>query len=69
MVVDPVGRVTNKLAMNKEGFLIGEIHRVGGRTFYTRHGDKTILLASVAVILVGLLTGPLASRGRFRRRK
>jgi len=69
MVVDPVGRVTNTLAMNKEGFLIGEIHRVDGRTFYTRHGDKTILLASVAVILVGLLTGPFASRRRFRRRK
>jgi apolipoprotein N-acyltransferase len=58
MVVDPVGRVTNTLAMNKEGFLIGKIHRVNGKTFYTRHGSKTVLLASLAVILFGLVTRP-----------
>ncbi len=68
MVVDPVGRVSHKLAMNKEGFLIGEIHGVRGKTFYTRHGNKTVLIASAAVVLLGLVTGPLVRRGRSRQR-
>jgi apolipoprotein N-acyltransferase len=68
MIVDPVGRVVNKLAMNEEGFLVGEISPVKGKTFYTQHGSKAVLLASGAVVLFGLVTGPLARRGRRRGR-
>jgi apolipoprotein N-acyltransferase len=67
MVVDPVGRVARRLQMDTEGFLVGEIYHVDGKTFYTRYGNKTVLLASLAVVLLGLFTGPLASRGGRRR--
>lgn len=68
MVVDPMGRVTHKLAMNEEGFLIGEIYRVNEKTFFTRHGNKTVLLASAVVLFAGLLTGPFRFGGRSRTR-
>jgi apolipoprotein N-acyltransferase len=69
MIVDPVGRITRKLAMDEEAILSGEVYRVQGTTVYTRYGDRPLLAAAVLGVLLGIVTGPRGVRGRFRRGK
>ena len=66
MIVDPVGRITRRLAMDREGILTGEVHAVGGNTFYTRNGDRPVVLASIVVVLAALASGFVLSSGRRR---
>jgi apolipoprotein N-acyltransferase len=67
MFVDPVGRVTKALAMDEEALLPGEVYRVEGKTFYTRHGDRPILAVSVLAVLLGIGFGPAGLGARFGR--
>jgi apolipoprotein N-acyltransferase len=69
MIVDPVGRITRRLAMDREGILIGEVRAVGGTTFYTRHGDRPAMMASVGIVLASLASGFLLSSGRRRKER
>jgi apolipoprotein N-acyltransferase len=66
MIVDPVGRVTRRLAMDREGILAGDIHAVGGTAFYTRQGDRPVIIASLAILVIGLLTGFVLSSASSR---
>jgi len=38
-VIDPAGRVTERLAVKERGTLTAEIALLDRRTFYSRHGD------------------------------
>lgn len=67
MVVDPVGRVTGKLAMDEEALLAAEVFRVEGGTAYTRFGDRPVLAIALFAALLGLVTGLPVFRGRVRR--
>ena len=66
MIVDPVGRITRRLAMDIEGILTGEVHSVGGTTFYTRHGDRPVMTASIVVVLAVVLGGTIVSTAKRR---
>jgi apolipoprotein N-acyltransferase len=63
MVVDPVGRVTRTLGLEREGILVETIHTVDSSTVYTRHGDAPLLAASLLFIVLGVL---VAWRDRHR---
>ncbi len=66
LFADPVGRINRSLGMDREALLAGKVYRVNIETFYTRYGDRPVLLASLAVALLSLITGFLARAGRFR---
>jgi apolipoprotein N-acyltransferase len=55
-VVDPYGRVTDKLDMWEQGVLLGEVQALSGLTFYSRYGDWFAYF-SVVLATLGLLTG------------
>jgi len=58
MVVDPVGRVKQRLGLFTEGMIYGSAERSSGRTFYTKHGDTVyfaMTLASLLIVLVSAL--------------
>jgi apolipoprotein N-acyltransferase len=66
LFADPVGRIIRVLGMDREALLSGKVYRVNLETFYTRYGDRPVLIASLAVALWSLVTGFLARAGRFR---
>jgi apolipoprotein N-acyltransferase len=69
MIVDPVGRVTHGLPMDKKDVLVGEVYHVDEKTFYTRHGDRPVVVAALAVVFLGFIARPLFPPGRTRRGK
>jgi apolipoprotein N-acyltransferase len=66
LIVDPVGRVTRRFPMDREGILTGEFYPVAGRTFYTRHGDRPLTLLSLSIVIVALVSGFVLRAGRLR---
>jgi apolipoprotein N-acyltransferase len=60
MVVDPVGRVQQRLGLFTEGMIFGSAERSSGLTFYTKHGDAVYF----ALVFVSLLLAVIP----FRRR-
>ena len=52
MVVDPAGEVVSQIGLYKEGILMADVKLLSGETFYARHGDRPLVLASL--VLVGL---------------
>jgi apolipoprotein N-acyltransferase len=62
MIVDPVGRITQKLPMDQEGLLRGEIHRVEAKTPYTLLGNLPVVAASLLAVLLGVVARLRASR-------
>jgi apolipoprotein N-acyltransferase len=69
MIVDPVGRVARRIAMDREEILVGKVRSVEGNTFYTRHGDAPVLVASAVVALAALLLGFVLPAGDRRTRR
>ncbi len=55
MVVDPVGRVQQRLGLFEEGMIFGSAERAEGLTFYTKHGDAIYFaLAFVSLLLAAV---------------
>jgi apolipoprotein N-acyltransferase len=52
MVVDPQGVVVMSIGLYKEGVLTADVELLSGETFYARHGDRPLVLASL--VLVGI---------------
>ncbi|MGH9454232.1 MAG: apolipoprotein N-acyltransferase, partial [Terriglobia bacterium] len=52
VVIDPYGRITQRLAEHQRTTLTGRFSYVSGRTFYNAHGD---VFAWLCVILTGLI--------------
>jgi apolipoprotein N-acyltransferase len=55
MIVDPVGRVTQRLGLFTEGMIYGSAERSTGETYYTKHGEAvyfamTFLFLAAAVV-------------------
>jgi apolipoprotein N-acyltransferase len=69
MIVDPVGRITRRLEMDREEILTGEVFAVRGTTFYTRHADRPLVIASIAAVLAALASAFLLPAGRLRGEK
>lgn len=53
MVVDPVGRIVSSLGLYREGIIAAEVAPLSGKTFYTRFGDRPVLIALLALIGIG----------------
>lgn len=66
MFVDPVGRVTHRLPMDRQGLLLGEVFTAGGRTVYNRVGDFPVLAASLLALLAGVAARRRAPGGAGR---
>jgi apolipoprotein N-acyltransferase len=66
MIVDPAGRIARSVGMDKEALLVGEVYHVGAETLYARHGDRPVLLVSLAIASIAFLTGFVARSGSFR---
>ena len=62
MVVDPVGRVTQRLGLFTEGMIYGSADRSGGQTFYTKHGDAVYFAMVLACLLLVFVSAPRARR-------
>lgn len=61
MVVDPVGRVRQRLGLFVEGMIYGTAERSSGETFYTKHGDAVYFAMVLACLLLAFAS---AQRGR-----
>lgn len=61
MVVDPVGRVQQRLGLFTEGMIYGSADRSSGGTFYTKHGDAVYFAMAIACLLLAFVP---AQRGR-----
>ncbi|MCX5754446.1 MAG: apolipoprotein N-acyltransferase [Candidatus Krumholzibacteria bacterium] len=61
MIVDPVGRVKQRLGLFTEGMIYGSAERSGGGTFYTKHGDAVYFAMALACLLLVFVP---ALRGR-----
>jgi len=57
MVVDPMGRMLNSIGMDREGILIEPVQLLTTETFYTRHGEWTVLITSLLFAIVGIVLG------------
>lgn len=66
MIVDPAGRIARSVGMDKEALLVGEVYHVGAETLYARHGDRPVVLVSLAIASIAFLTGFVARSGSFR---
>jgi apolipoprotein N-acyltransferase len=70
-VIDPNGRITarvkdrNAKDVNVEGYVVGEVPLSSSRTFYTRHGDRFVLMLSL--LLVGFVVAGERARWSNRR--
>ncbi len=62
MVVDPVGRVTQRLGLFTEGMIYGSADRSDGQTFYTKHGDAVYFAMTFACLLLAFVGAPRARR-------
>ncbi len=62
MVVDPVGRVTQRLGLFTEGMIYGSAERSSGLTFYTKHGDAVYFAMTLACLLLAFVGAPRARR-------
>ncbi len=51
-IIDPMGRITAELGMNRAGALDGTLPQALPPTFYALHGD--VLFAGLIVLLAGL---------------
>ena len=59
MIVDPVGRIHERIGLFAEGMILGAPLRAAGGSFYTRHGDAAFFVMALASIV---LAGALARR-------
>ncbi|MFA4948218.1 MAG: apolipoprotein N-acyltransferase [Candidatus Krumholzibacteriia bacterium] len=62
MVVDPVGRVRQRLGLFTEGMIYGSAERSSGETFYTKHGDAVYFAMTLACLLIVFVSAPRARR-------
>jgi apolipoprotein N-acyltransferase len=62
MVVDPVGRVKQRLGLFTEGMIYGSAERSIGGTFYTKHGDAVYFAMALASLLLVFVSAPRARR-------
>jgi len=56
-VVDPAGRVVQRLGLFEEGVLVADVATAGARTAYARFGDGPILALLVAAAAASLFPG------------
>ncbi len=57
MIVDPAGRIHERIGLFTEGMILGTPRRAAGRSFYTRHGDATFFVMALAsIVLAGALS-------------
>ncbi len=76
-VVDPVGGFSSPLDLYKEGVVVQTIRPLSRITFYTRFGDRPVLIGAYLFILVGFFAArrprttrtAAGTRGRFSPRK
>ncbi len=64
-IVDPYGRVVQRIRRNRFGILVGGFQYLTGETFYTKHGD---VFAGVVTALGLLGVASSAVNGRRRRK-
>ncbi len=58
-IVDPTGRILDRLPLQTEGFMRGTVHlKSGERTFYTHFGNLFLLLCAVLILVVVIGTLP-----------
>lgn len=50
MVVDPAGEVVAQAGLYEECIIIADVELLSGETFYARHGDRPLVLASLALL-------------------
>jgi len=61
MVVSPSGEVVATIDLYKEGILIFDVTLLSGETFYARHGDKPLVLFSLALLAIAAVLARRAS--------
>ncbi len=66
-VIDPYGRVVEKLPRYERAVLAGRFSYLGRETFYTAHGD-VFAWSAVAVAAVLILAGVMSGRGKAKSR-
>ncbi len=59
MIVDPAGRIPDRVELFTEGMILGDPRRTASRSFYTKHGDAVFFVMALASIV---LAGSLARR-------
>ena len=62
MIVSPTGEVIARLGLDEEGIIMREIAALDGRTFYSRNGDRTMIIAAVLLALAGWVLGNIGVR-------
>ena len=50
MVVNPAGEIVASIGLYKEGILTTDVALLSDETFYARHGDRPLVLASLALL-------------------
>ncbi len=65
-IIDPRGRVLEGLPIFEQGSISATVECLGGKTFYTRHGDW---FAYAMLLLVGLACAVAIGKGRCREVK
>lgn len=51
-IIDPFGKILEKIPSNRADFLIGKIYSVSKRTFYSRYGDTVVKLLAAFFIFI-----------------
>ena len=59
MIVDPAGRVSDRVELFTEGMILGAPRRAASPSFYSKHGDAVFFIMALASIV---LAGALARR-------
>ena len=68
-VIDPYGRVLNRLPRHEAAVLVAKFDFIGGRTFYTRHGDVfawTCTAIALALLAHAVWKGEQSKRQRAK---
>lgn len=57
MVVAPTGEVIAELGLDQEGMIVAEVTPMDLRTYYSRHGDRPVVIATFVLMLVAWWVG------------